>query len=396
VLAEVEGGARRRLTLRVADAADPSAVHRMRRVAEVHTFLTAELGRDSFRSASIRYLQGDASPRAYARIVPVAGKPVILMDQPRMPDGPPVRDGLPYSRIAHLAEDIGPFVAIAAALEAGGLSVPHIVACDLELGLALIEDFGDGVFGALVHAGGEQRELWRAGVDALVALRGLPADVDLPLANGRVHRLQRFDRRAMAIETELVPDWLWPMIKGAPAPADAIAAYRRAFDPVIERLIALPAGWLLRDYHSPNLMWLPERTGAARVGLLDFQDTMLGHPAYDLVSLLQDARVDVAPTLEQDLFNYYVSEAARRDPNFDANQLAFAYAAFSCQRNSKILGIFARLSQRDGKHHYLAHLPRVWRYLERSLSHPELAVLKSWYDTHWPPALRGVPPAPGR
>ena len=150
-----------------------------------------------------------------------------------------------------------------------------------------------------------------------------------------------------------------------------------------------PSGWVLRDYHSPNLLWLPEREGIARVGVIDFQDAMRGPPAYDLVSLLQDARVDVAPELEAAVFDHYCAAVTARQTGFDRDAFAFAYAALGAQRNTKILGIFARLAKRDGKPAYLRHVPRLWRYLERDLAHPDLAGLKRWYDRCFPAEARG-------
>ncbi|MEQ1711202.1 MAG: phosphotransferase, partial [Hyphomicrobium sp.] len=136
------------------------------------------------------------------------------------------------------------------------------------------------------------------------------------------------------------------------------------------------------------LMWLPQRPGVANVGILDFQDAMTGPWAYDVVSLLQDARLDVAPDLEAHLFEHYCTAAASAEPGFDRDAFAFAYAALGAQRNTKILGIFARLARRDGKTQYLRHIPRIWGYLARDLRHPGLAGLAAWYDQYMPAADR--------
>jgi N-acetylmuramate 1-kinase len=140
----------------------------------------------------------------------------------------------------------------------------------------------------------------------------------------------------------------------------------------------------LRDFHSPNLMWLPQRHGTARIGLLDFQDAVMGSPAYDLASLLQDARVDMPEMMEIALLSRYTRARLIADPAFDAPAFVRAYATLAAQRASKILGIFARLEKRDGKPQYLRHLPRVWAYLQRSLAHPALAPLQTWYKLHVP------------
>ncbi|MGH6816242.1 MAG: tRNA (adenosine(37)-N6)-threonylcarbamoyltransferase complex ATPase subunit type 1 TsaE, partial [Hyphomicrobiaceae bacterium] len=353
---------------------------RLERLSELERVIGTTPGAEEWTEARARYLQGDASTRSYARLMLAAGTR-ILMDAPRQPDGPPIRDGKPYSRIAHLAEDMRSYVAVAQALRSGGLSAPQVYAHDPDAGVLLIEDLGDRVFTAEVAAGGSQAELWLTAVEVLVALRGLP----LPQTG---YRLPLYDRGALHIETDLLLDWYWPAVTDAVAPGDVRAEFHRLWAGVFDRLSALPTGWVLRDYHSPNLMWLPDRTGLARVGILDFQDALEGHAAYDPVSLLQDARVDVPADLEADLFDIYCTAAARTDASFDRGAFSFAYAALGAQRNTKILGIFARLAARDGKRAYLRHVPRIWRYLERDLHHADLQPLRAWYDRHLPDTLR--------
>jgi len=343
---------------------------------------------------SLRYLQGDASVRRYGRLTCRDRAGAILMDWPRQPDGPAIRGGLPYSRIAHLAEDVRPFVAVDAALRTAGLSAPAICAQDLEQGLLVLEDLGTRVFAQEVASGaGDQALLWRVAVDALIALQSAAPPAELPLPGGQTHRLPAYDKGALAIEVELLLDWYWPALHGAPAPANARAEFLSVWAGLFESLCALPRGWVLRDYHSPNLLWLPEREGIARVGIIDFQDAMRGPPAYDLVSLLQDARVDVATELEATLLDHYCAAVRRAQTGFDGDAFSFAYAALGAQRNTKILGIFARLAKRDGKPQYLRHVPRLWGYLERDLAHPQLENLKSWYDRHMPAQQRCKVPA---
>jgi tRNA threonylcarbamoyl adenosine modification protein YjeE len=343
----------------------------------------------AWAGAHAQYLQGDASARAYARLE-ADGQLAVLMDQPRQPDGPPIRGGLPYSRIAHLAEDVRPFVAVASVLKDAGLSAPEIYATDLDRGFLLLEDFGERIFAREIANGASQEELWRAAVEALVALSAVPVPDAIPLADGSTYRVPAQDKGALAIETELVPDWYWPALKGAPIPDDARAEFTSLWDDVISRLVALPTCLVLRDFHSPNLMWLPERRGGARAGLLDFQDALIGPAAYDLVSLLEDARVDVPEALETALFSEYCAARQALDAAFDKEAFSFAYAALGAQRNTKILGIFARLAKRDAKPQYLKHIPRIWRYAERSLAHPELGGLCAWYDRHLPPEIRAA------
>ncbi|HRD77710.1 MAG TPA: tRNA (adenosine(37)-N6)-threonylcarbamoyltransferase complex ATPase subunit type 1 TsaE [Hyphomicrobiaceae bacterium] len=377
------GGDQRSVTLEARGSWQP----RLARAEAMWAFIP-----DAWRNARLGYLQGDASPRAYARLTD-EGRSAILMNAPRMPDGPPIRNGLAYSRIAHLAEDVRPFVAIGRELRRRGIAAPEIIAEDLDQGFLLIEDQGDLPFGRALAEGADQAVLWRAAVDVLVALRAGGPPADMVIAPGTIHRLPGFDQGALAIETELLVDWYWPALYGVPCPADARAAFEAAWSQVFARLLAEPSGWLLRDYHSPNLMWRPERCGLARVGVLDFQDAMSGPWAYDVVSLLQDARLDVPEALERDLLAHYKREAAHIDTGFDPEAFDFAFAALGAQRNTKILGIFARLAKRDGKPQYLAHLPRIWRYLERDLSALDLEGLKGWFDHHIPRSRRAERPA---
>ncbi len=361
---------------------------RLERIRAVHAFLTDHARKSASAARRLRYLQGDASPRAYARL-DLGDGTRVLMNAPAMPDGPPVRDGLPYSRIAHLAEDVRPFVAVTRALGQRGLAAPQVHAQDLAQGLLLLDDLGDLTLGRAVTSGLPQPDLWHAAVDALIALRRTgPPPAALPLTDDARYPLPEFDSRALGIEAELLTDWYWPAIKGEPTPAPAHDVFVTLWSAQFDWLTSLPKGWVLRDYHSPNLMWMPQHTGIARVGVLDFQDAMTGPWAYDLVSLLQDARIDVPPTLESHLFDHYCSRVAAIEPDFDRTSFAHAYAALGAQRNTKILGIFARLARRDGKPVYLQHMPRIWRYLARDLAHPSLAPLKSWYDRHFPQADR--------
>ena len=381
-MAETADPAVRRVTVRgLGDAAVHSG-----RIGELMAFLDAQ---PRWQGARIAYLQGDASTRTYARLS-ADRESVLLMDAPRQPDGPPIRAGRSYSRIARLAEDmVRPFVAIGAVLRDAGLSAPEVAAMDLGKGLLLVEDLGDRVFGTEVAAGcGVQAELWRTAVDALIALRGVPVPASLPLPDGASYTLPRRDRDAFEIEIELLLDWYWPALEGEPVSQVVRAEFRALWAPVLDRLLTLPRGWFLRDYHSPNLIWLPERKGIARVGIIDFQDALHEHFAFDLVSLLQDARVTVPEELEAELFAYYCAEIEKREPAFDRRVFAAAYADFGAQRNTRLLGLWARLLKRDGKPQYLQHIPRTWGYLARNLRGPALADLQTWYDRHFPPDVR--------
>ena len=350
---------------------------RAERIAAIRVFLA----RCGFAQAERHYVQGDASTRAYERLT-LNGASYILMNSPQRPDGPPVRDGKPYSAIAHLADNVTPFVAMAQALRARGFSAPAIVAADRAAGLLVIEDLGS----ELVVAGKPPAPIearYEVATDLLAALHRQALPEVLPVEPGEDYALPRYDMPALLIEVELLVDWYLPRLdaKLAPAKRDAYGAlWRDALLPVL----ATPATWVLRDYHSPNLLWLPQREGVARIGLLDFQDAVLGPAAYDLASLLQDARVDVPERMEIALLARYAQARRAADPGFDAPVFARAYATLAAQRASKILGIFARLDRRDGKPQYLRHMPRVWGYLLRSLAHPALAPLAAWYRANVP------------
>lgn len=344
-------------------------------------------------AAFLTFLQGDASSRRYGRITG-EGRSLVLMDAPRQPDGPPIRDGRPYSRIAHLAEDVRPFVAIGDELARRGLSAARIFERDLDRGFLLVEDLGDRAFGAMLDKGEPQAPMWLAAVDVLVAMRALPVGVDLPVGDGTTYRLPRFDRAALEIETELLLDWYWPAVKGGDAPEDVRAEFRALWARDIDRMLSEPPGWFLRDYHSPNLFWLPGREGPARVGLIDYQDALAEHWAYDLVSVLQDARVDVPDALQEEGFERYCTAVAATDPTFDRHAFAETYARFGLQRNTRLAGLWVRLLRRDGKPGYLRHMPRTWSYIDRNLAHPALAPMRAFYDRHFPPDVRARTIAP--
>ena len=348
------------------------------RIATIRRFL-AHAG---FGLAERKHMQGDASTRAYERLT-LDGASYILMNAPRRADGPIVRDGKPYSAIAHLAEDVTPFIAMTTALRERGLSAPAIFASDREAGLLLIEDFGrDVVVSGDPPAPIEPR--YETAVDVLAALHRNRLPDMLPVEPGVEYRVPPYDLEALLIEAELLLDWYLPKLdtKISDNKRDVyLSLWRDALLPIIQA----PPTWVLRDYHSPNLMWLPERQGTGRIGLLDFQDAVMGSPGYDLASLLQDARVDVPELMEISLLSRYTRARMNAEPGFDAPSFARAYATLAAQRASKILGIFARLEKRDGKPQYLRHLPRVWAYLQRSLAHPALAPLQSWYKLHVPP-----------
>jgi aminoglycoside/choline kinase family phosphotransferase len=293
-----------------------------------------------------------------------------------------VRRGKPYSQIAHLAEDVTPFVALANGLRERGFSAPEIFATDLAKGFLILEDLGcEGVVGGDPPAPIVER--YQTAVDVLAALHRLTLPDALPITPQLIHRIPPYDLEAMLIEAELLADWYLPY-RGAPLARTARDTYVALWREALAPAAAQPRSWVLRDFHSPNLLWLAQRPDIARVGLLDFQDALMGPAAYDVASLLQDARVDVPEALEIDLLGRYARSRREADPDFDVANFVQIYSTLAAQRAAKILGIFARLDRRDGKPQYLRHLPRVWNYLERALVHPRLARLEAWFRTNVP------------
>ena len=311
----------------------------------------------------------------------------MLMDWPPVSDGPPIRDGRPYCQIAHLARKGAPFLAVSDWLRLrAGLSAPAVAAFDLDRGLFLVEDLGDAVFGTLIAEGEALDPLYALAVDGLLSLRASKPPRDLPTAHGASYRVPDFDREALEVELDLLLQWYFKLFPAQAASEPLNRSFVQAWSPLLDWLQKQEKDLILRDYHSPNLLLCGERSGLAKLGVIDFQDAVWGHPAYDLVSLLQDARLEVPEESERALYARYCEGAAKADPSFDATSFAKAYAILGAQRNTKILGIFARLSMRDGKNGYLAHLPRIQRYLLRNLAHPDLKPLRAWYETHLRPA----------
>ncbi len=272
------------------------------------------------------------------------------------------------------------FVELAHEIRARGMSGPEIYATDMADGLILLEDLGTKQYFEYLKGASpaEQRELYCAATDVLAALHAAP----MPGKLGHV-AIEDYSPARMIREAELLLDWHWPELMGGKAPGEVRSSHAAAWRKVLaaadydsDRMVQL-------DYHSPNLMWLPDRSGAQRVGILDFQDAMRGPSSYDLVSLLQDARRDVPARLEHEMTARYLS--AR-----DLDEAAFraSYAVMGAQRAARILGVFVRLWRRDGKPRYLTHLPRLWAHLDTNLAHPALAPLKDWFDTHLPQDAR--------
>jgi tRNA threonylcarbamoyl adenosine modification protein YjeE len=340
------------------------------------------LNEAGYADATRQRMVGDASTRSYARLVRDDGV-VILMNSPRRADGPPVYDGKSYSAVVHLAEDVKPFVAIAGGLRERGFSTPVIHHTDLDNGFLITEDFGSAGF----VEGDPARpivERYHVAADMLAALHRVALPFILPLAPGLTYAIPTFDTDALLVEAGLMLEWYLPDRGVEPT-----NKMRDEFVTMWRDLLGKPAAaartWVIRDFHSPNLIWLDQRSGIAKVGIIDFQDAVLGPAAYDLVSLAQDARIDVPEQLELALLVRYIKARRAADDTFDPAGFAALYAIMSAQRNTRLLGTFARLNRRDGKPQYLRHQPRLWTYLNRSLAHPLLAPVRAWYSAHVPP-----------
>ena len=305
--------------------------------------------------AEVGPLAGDASFRRYFRVND-RGRRAVLMDAP--PEH----------------EDVRPFLKIADLLVGAGFSAPRLIAADLPQGFLLIEDFGDELMGPVLAADpAREEDVYAAAVRLLAELKDLSPPADL----------RPYDRAELLREVLIFPEW-YGKAAGSEWDADSYAsAWDEVWGDVLAETAAAPVV-TLRDYHADNLMLLGDRPGVKALGLLDFQDALAGHPAYDLVSLLQDARRDVAPRLEKAMLGEYARAAGIAD------EAAFrtAYEVLGAQRNVKILGVFVRLRDRDGRKGYVERLPRVWGYVERNFQHPALAPVKRWFDAHVPASLR--------
>jgi aminoglycoside/choline kinase family phosphotransferase len=300
------------------------------------------------------------------------------MDWPRRPPQPVLADGLSYPELVHVQDDALAFVGVAAILRDGGFRVPDIHAVDRAAGLVVMEDLGTA---GLVEDERPvpDRFLAAAGILAAKDAAGLPAAVDLP-GLGRWD-VPVFDRRALLTELSLLPDWYLPLITGAATLPAEREAFLALWSPLIDAIAMLPAGLMLRDVIAANLVWMGG-AGTQRVAFLDVQDAMVGPQAYDLMSLVTDVRLDLPASLVAEMQAAYRAVRAAADPGFDADTLEAAIALTAAQRNSKILGGFARLALRDGKRGYLAHLPLARRRVADALSHPVLQPLRLWYERH--------------
>ncbi len=330
-------------------------------------------------SAAVTPFPGDASTRSYFRLTDHK-QAAILMDAPAgaeapacPPDATPARRAaLGYNALARLAgPNTAAFATLAQAFKARDFSAPQILEADLDAGFLILEDLGDDLFARVIPDRHSELDLYLAAADTLGAIYRSSFEAE-PMAFGKSWRIDGYDQTALLTETELFLDWYAP--ERGPAPtATQREDWLQAWRQVLPVLDAHAPGLVLRDYHAENLIWLPDREAEARVGLLDFQDALFGHPAYDLVSLLEDARRDVSPDIIKPVSDRFFDAAGLADRDaFDA-----ASAILAAQRNAKILGIFVRLARRDAKPRYLDLLPRVARHFVRDISHPALSPVRA-------------------
>ncbi|MEI6556935.1 MAG: phosphotransferase [Rhodospirillaceae bacterium] len=312
--------------------------------------LAAFLGALGLAGAECRPLTGDASSRRYQRILGAGRPPLILMQAPDP------------------ARELVPFVAIAGRLAGAGLSVPGILAADADAGLLLLEDFGDETFTARLGRGADPASLYALATDVLITLhQSAISTAGLPL----------FDEAAFLAQVMLLPEIVFPL------GSNCHFEFEMAWRAVLPLGLAGPSSLLLRDYHAGNLMHLPHRPGVRACGLLDFQDAGAGPAVYDLISLIEDARRDLPAALGEQLFARYLAAF----PALDGAALRTACGVLAAVRHTRVIAVFLRLA-RTGKPGYLQHLPRLWRYLDRRLTQPELAPLAGWFSRHLPPDRR--------
>ncbi|MBK1699309.1 aminoglycoside phosphotransferase family protein [Rhodovibrio salinarum] len=328
--------------------------------------IAAFLDHAGWGAAERTMLAGDASFRRYERLHAVNGTQAVLMDAP-----PPQENVTAFRDVAQLLQSLG-------------LSAPRVLASDLDAGLLLLEDFGDQTFSKQLEGTTQQEPLYRLATDTLIDLQrawreaGPHLEAHLPLYD---------DALLIDREANLLLDWYMPAI-GLTPDASQREAYRNAWQEALARVHAHPNTLVLRDFFPENLMLLDGREGTAACGLLDFQDAVIGSPLYDLASLLQDARRDVPPEIEESMLQRYLAAF----PELDAQDARIAYTVIAAQRHAKVIGIFTRLARRDGKSGYLAHIPRLWRLLNRALSAPALEPVYAWFNVNLPRTQRVIPP----
>jgi len=315
----------------------------------------------AWAGARLEPLSGDASFRRYFRVLNGVRRAILM-------DAPPGR------------EDVRPFMQVGRALRSFGYSAPEVFAADPENGFLLLEDLGDDLYNAVIARGQSEPALYMAAIELLRDLHKRDVPPGTP----------SFDRARALREVRLFVEWTLPALLGGPVPAAAIDAFETHWREILPPLLQERPVLTLFDFHAENLIWLPQRTDLRRVGLLDYQDAVSGPASYDVISLLEDARRDVSPNVVQEALERYLIGAAPTA----REAFLLSYSLAGAQRNTRILGVFARLFLRDGKGGYLKLMPRVWSHLENDLASPPLAPLRAWFDRYVPAPLRRAAPIP--
>jgi len=336
-------------------------------------------------------LAGDASTRRYERLTLPSGTTLMLMDQPSAAESHPCdpswtpdqRRASGWNAVARLsAGRIEAFAAVAEHLRSVGLSAPEIVAADAAAGLAVLEDFGDDLFASTIEGGEPEEPLYLAAVEALARLHQAPPPETLSGAAGD-WPLLTYDAIALKGGADLFVEWMPKLEPRLRFSDHAVAEWDEAWAGLVQHAERTATVMAHRDFHAENLIWLPDREGVGRVGMIDFQDAVRAHPSWDLHSLLQDARRDVPAALEaRALDRYFVLR-----PQADRDAFMRDYAGLAALNQSRILGVFARLIVRDGKPRYRAFMPRMWRHLETNLPRADQQILE-WFETYVPRSLR--------
>ena len=356
------------------------------RETDIQSFLKAA----KWGAAKRDSVPGDASSRRYERLS-MGTQKAVLMDAPKgaetpsEPDGASVdeRKALGYNALARIAgNNPEAFACIANELSKRGFSAPKIIAMDIDKGFMLLEDLGDDLYARVIENAPEsERKLYEAAIDTLAAIyrSTFPSMAEF---GGKTWRIRDYDSAALLAEADLFLDW-YAKDFGRDIHGPARAEWSAIWTMLFQSLDAHAPGLALRDFHAENIFWLPERQATDRVGLIDFQDGLFAHPAYDLVSLIEDARRDVSSELVTPLMKRFCHKAGLK---YGA-KFKTAYAVMGAQRNAKILGIFVRLAERDGKPHYRDLIPRVAAHFQNNLQDPKCADLKAWIEAYVPEAL---------
>lgn len=333
---------------------------------------------NGYAEAKRAHLQGDASYRHYERIWGDGGEDFILMNSPKISGSPILKDGQTYYDLAHLAQDIVPFIKIANYLQSVGLRTPRLYESNLDEGFLLLENLGEEK--PIDNQKIPYTERYLAAMDVLAHLHIQDVPDILNDKASESYFIPEYDASVMELEISLLIDWYWEFKTGSPIKPQKADEYFQIWRDLIAHLASAEISLVLRDYHSPNIIWQSGEEGLTQVGLIDFQDAQIGPAAYDVASLAQDARVVVSGELEAKLLERYKSKRSDQNQDFDPKKFDEAYKIMAAQRACKVLGIFVRMNKRDGKPEYLKLIPQIEAYLTRTMAHSVLKPLRNWFE----------------